>query len=500
MNKRASILAIGTLFIGTGIVINIDETASSQPETVIVTKTTDTDDGVCDSDCSLREAVALAPDNSRIVFESDSTQLSRGQLEITRRLTIAGTNRATVTISADPSAPAARIFFVGPGGSLTLTNAIVTGGSAPMDFGGGIYSEGTVTLINTEVTGNFAGGGGGIENRGTLNATNSTISQNIASQPNSAGRGGGIENSGTLVLINSTIAGNEATSGNQPFIYGGFGGGIYAAGGGSRMTLRNVTLAGNTATLGSGGGLYVNCGPLCRTDMGNTIVANNVAGASGNGHDMYGFINSEGYNLFEDTSAVNISGNHSGNIVGVDPQLDTNGLRNNGGATRTILLQANSPAIDKGRAAIAGASTDQRELPRPYDYPGIPNSQGGDGADMGSVEMQPAPAMTPTPTPTATPISSPVPTPTPTPTMFASVSGRVLIPGGGGLRNAVVSLTDSQAVTRSVTTSSFGFYTFSNVPTGASYTLRVVSRRFRFQAQTIQVNGDVTGVDFAGSE
>src|SRR6266700_3451828 len=50
-----------------------------------------------------------------------------------------------------------------------------------------------------------------------------------------------------------------------------------------------------------------------------------------------------------------------------------------------------------------------------------------------------------------------------TPTASAiSVSGRVTTPDGRGLRNAVVKITDSLGFTRSVTTSSFGFYSFDN--------------------------------------
>ena len=38
----------------------------------------------------------------------------------------------------------------------------------------------------------------------------------------------------------------------------------------------------------------------------------------------------------------------SGNLVGVNPLLDPNGLQNNGGPTQTIALQAGSPAIGQG--------------------------------------------------------------------------------------------------------------------------------------------------------
>ncbi|MEJ7623011.1 MAG: hypothetical protein WKF34_03380 [Pyrinomonadaceae bacterium] len=81
-----------------------------------------------------------------------------------------------------------------------------------------------------------------------------------------------------------------------------------------------------------------------------------------------------------------------------------------------------------------------------------------------------------------------------------TVGGRVLTPGGLGLRNAIVSMVDSQGIRRTVTTSSFGFYSFENVSTGQTYTLTVSSRRYRFSARVTQVNGDLANVDFIGLE
>src|SRR5258708_27065009 len=48
-------------------------TASGTPTTLTVTKLADTNDGVCDSDCSLREAVSVSPADSIINFASGLT-------------------------------------------------------------------------------------------------------------------------------------------------------------------------------------------------------------------------------------------------------------------------------------------------------------------------------------------------------------------------------------------------------------------------------------------
>lgn len=80
-----------------------------------------------------------------------------------------------------------------------------------------------------------------------------------------------------------------------------------------------------------------------------------------------------------------------------------------------------------------------------------------------------------------------------------SVSGRVLTPGGNGIRNVVVVLTDSQGFRRLATTSSFGAYSFANVPVG-SYVVSAVSKRYRFASIQLQLNADAVDVFLRGLE
>ncbi len=82
-----------------------------------------------------------------------------------------------------------------------------------------------------------------------------------------------------------------------------------------------------------------------------------------------------------------------------------------------------------------------------------------------------------------------------------SISGRVFTSDGlTGLRNASVTLTDPTGVVRTATTSSFGFYSFDGVAPGFAYTIRISSRRFRYQSQTVVPTGDLANVDFIGLE
>ena len=82
----------------------------------------------------------------------------------------------------------------------------------------------------------------------------------------------------------------------------------------------------------------------------------------------------------------------------------------------------------------------------------------------------------------------------------AVISGRVTAPDGRGLRNAIVSITDPAGVSRTVTTSSFGIYSFGGVTLDQQHTLRVASKRFRFSPETVSVNDNISNLDFAGVE
>ena len=86
------------------------------------------------------------------------------------------------------------------------------------------------------------------------------------------------------------------------------------------------------------------------------------------------------------------------------------------------------------------------------------------------------------------------------PTSNISVSGRITTPDGRGLRNATVAITDSLGVRRTVTTSSFGFYTFEDVRAGDTYVIGVSSRLYRFASRNLVLTESLTNVDFVGLE
>ncbi len=303
------------------------------------------------------------------------------------------------------------------GAEVAIIDSIISGNWA--DEGGGIYNAGSMQIDRTTVSDNFVGGafsqqtslGGGICNSGTLDIVNSAITGNAASGSlKSGGIGGGIFNGGTLAITNSTISGNLA---GGTGVFPGDGGGI--TNGSGNILIQNSTINGNTASgpsgSGFGGNVFIAEGTL---EIGNTILN---AGTGGNilifGNQ--GTIISDGYNLSSDNAAGYLSA--AGDQINTDPRLGP--LQDNGGATFTHSLLADSPAIDAGKPNYRPNNFQ----PLIYDQRGFAFDRVKNGrSDIGAFEVQAAPAVPPRPTPPPTPTPSPTPPPSPTPTLTPSPS------------------------------------------------------------------------------
>ncbi len=340
--------------------------------TFIVTKTADTNDGLCDSDCSLREAVTAAnanagTDNITFDIEGEDTHLiglNAALPVLSQSVEIHNNSGEGITISRETGGNY-RIFTINAGQIVSISDLTITGGNETS--GGGIYNEGILTLDRVTVSNNSATSfGGGIYNHvgAVLNMTNCTVKDNDAAQ---SGTGGGLALVGTVNITNSTISGNSASNGGGISVFSS-----------AVVTITSSTVSNNSARQSYGG--ITAAGNFT---LRNTIVADNTAAVINT--DIVGAVNSHGYNLIETVSGatINETQNAGTNIIGQDPHLGD--LQDNGGATETRALQSNSPALDKGKSF--GLTTDQRGLPRPIDRPNQTPANNGDNSDIGAFEM-----------------------------------------------------------------------------------------------------------------
>lgn len=309
---------------------------SARAATYVVTKTADTADGVCDADCSLREAIGLANQSNNsdeinfdpVIFSTPQTiTLLNGELAIalSDRTTINGPGANLLTISGNNQS---RIFFSNYSGTfLTISNMTLTDGFS--DRGGAIFAGAMTTLSNLVISGNKASGvavtnqqtggfGGGVFSTESLVIVDSIISENEASgiaviSPGgqvggTSGYGGGLySNSISVQIANCKFLNNVAkaavVSAPDAIINGsvGFGGAI--AGGG--VDVFNSTFDGNSAIGGDGvraingitgnggaawgGALYTSSSKILNSlFINNRVVAGKGGTVAGNGGNAYG--------------------------------------------------------------------------------------------------------------------------------------------------------------------------------------------------------------------
>ena len=79
-----------------------------------------------------------------------------------------------------------------------------------------------------------------------------------------------------------------------------------------------------------------------------------------------------------------------------------------------------------------------------------------------------------------------------------SIAGKVITPDGLGLRNADVKLTAPDGSSRTVTSSSFGIYSFDDVPGSSNYMLTVASKRYRFAPRTLTLEANLADINLIG--
>lgn len=386
-----------------------------------VTKLADTDDGACNADCSLREAVAEVNSYDHTIADSiyfDNTLFSThqtitldpnlGPLTITKPLFLIPPFTIGVTIDG---ANQTKLFLI-DGGSAFFQDVTLQHGVGSFGAPGAIQiiNNGTLNLAYCDVSNN--GGGNGFFGRrggagaisvdsGTLNLGSSVVYNNVGGN---GGGGGGFGGAGAIYVSpnsgcyvsNSTItsnSGGRGGDGSNPQL-GSPNGGDGGAGGIANylsLILTNSTIVSNTG--GTGGSTNITSGTLGDNGVGgvdqrgsycsinHTLLAFNSSISTTVSGDFGGAPTTDGgYNLlYNSFGSSGFTG--PGNLLDVNPQINT-ALADNGGLTKTLALKSGSPAIDAG-----DPNFNSQNFPNDQRGSGYPRVFGG-RVDIGAFESQ----------------------------------------------------------------------------------------------------------------
>ena len=316
-------------------------------------------------------------------------------------ITLAGAGAASTIIDANQLD---RVLKIEPDRTATVSGVTLRGGFVTNGSGGGLANVGTLTVINSTISGNQAvanGDGGGVFNSGNLTLIQSTIARNSATVG-----AGGLFNWGMLRVVGSTIDDNHADTGGGMFNVAGQslilvnstlsqnyavtdGGGIYNNG---EVNIYSTTIVGNWADserqgAGAGGGVF---NSLAGTfNLRNSLVAGNNLGDAPVWDDCDGTLHAYGTDIVGlqgEPTVCTIDQPSGGNLYKLNSLGLLSGLQDNGGPTWTIALLAGSSAIMDGGNPVT--CTDQNALPLATDQRGAVRVLGGN-CDIGAFEFLP---------------------------------------------------------------------------------------------------------------
>lgn len=291
--------------------------------TFTVSKTADTNDGTCNADCSLREAIAAAnaaAGADTITLPAGTYTLTLGsELLITSDITINGAGSGTTFIEANAAAGVTTYRVLhNNGGTVTINGVTIRHGycngicNGLSDNGGGIYNQaGSLTLDASRVSTNYAYlCGGGIYNAATLIIQNGSVIGGAGAANASNDCGGGIYNhtGGTTTINASTVSANFTNPA------GTGGGGIYNV---ATLIIQNGSLIGGAGAAnhavgtGVGGGIYNAAGTT--TIDASTVSANNSATAAGGIYNA-ATLNIQNGSLIGGAGAANTATGNGGGI------------------------------------------------------------------------------------------------------------------------------------------------------------------------------------------
>ena len=348
--KRTTDFAGLPRVVGTAVDMGVYESQTVREQASTIVNSTADDIDPYDGEITLREAIEYyAVSGDAIEFSqslSGSTiTLSGESLSITKNLTLFGSN---ITIDADSKS---RVFNINSGTTVTLSNLVITGGSA--DNGAGIRSYGTLRLDSVTLAGNVASGDGG----GLWSSVNTTLVNTVIIGNSATGSGGGIwtggsASTGKMVMTHCTVAMNTAST----------GGGIANRG---KLTANNSIIAKNTASDGTD--LWTqNNARLCSSQIYSSLIGD---GSYTTGRKWQ---NSDGCSL------IGVNGTSTGVV---DPIFAN--IEGTDWTAWDLRLQTSSPALDAGNNELSVDTTGTRLSTDRDGRTRVFNSS----VDMGAYEM-----------------------------------------------------------------------------------------------------------------
>lgn len=320
---------------------------------------------------SLREALSNANPGDFIFFNSNMV----GTVFLDSRLPVIpdGVQISAVSsrfVRIERNSPEQfRIFHLPASSSATIRGLTIANGNEPGGFGGGIYSQGNLHLIEVALESNQSAFGGGLF---SSELARLTMIRCLVMNNQTEFSGAGVYNlvNGNSRIDNTTFALNQAAT---------FGGGLMSASFGvdGAVNLRNNTFLDNSAQTGPG--LYVQSSVPMPVTLSSTLFEgpSPLVVAAGNAS-----IDSQGYNLSADGA--------NGLLDQPTDQLDAHAgvamVDDNGGFMLSAALLPDSDAIDAGR--VFGVQRFDGRGRGNHRISGIPNPavEGSDGSDIGAFE------------------------------------------------------------------------------------------------------------------
>ncbi|MET1078386.1 MAG: CSLREA domain-containing protein [Pseudomonas sp.] len=334
---------LSRLAIGLGLAtLSLAATASE----LNVTTFDDQYDGLCDTHCSLRDAISVGASQAQTVIRlaAGTYRLSRrnletpeggridedanalGDFDVRGSLTILGGGTEQTIIDGDWID---RLFEVAPQASLSLNQLSLINGFTPY-YGGGLENHGTALLEQVAIKGSSAraisesetegavGRGGGIANFGSLSLRRSLLFNNTAiGAYGYSGDGGGIYNLGALWVRDSQINQNHCSDTGDA----GNGGGLYNRG---TADLARVALIGNTVEFNGQGGAIANLQGTLK--LVNATLSANSSGENSDGAVTNGYRRAQGTRAYAELYNVTIADNWGHGVANWDQLLIRNSI------------------------------------------------------------------------------------------------------------------------------------------------------------------------------